>query len=43
MVGGHTDAGSVDVIVVLLAAEAGEPDGEKRKSKHPCWESADRS
>lgn len=40
MVIGGADAVLVDAIVVLLAAEAGEPDGEKRENEHAHWESA---
>lgn len=40
MVVGGADAGLVDAIVVLLAAEAGGPDGEKRENERAHWESA---
>lgn len=39
MVGGHTDAGLVDA-VVLLAAKVEAPDGEKRENKRVHRESA---
>lgn len=40
MVIGGADAGLVYAIVVLLAAEAGGPDGEKRENERMHWESA---